>query len=44
MKRVNEFGYSAEMLDEKNKVTNTGDTPAIEANEASKAPENKKDD
>ncbi|CRK89589.1 CLUMA_CG003264, isoform A [Clunio marinus] len=47
MKRVNEFGFSAEMLEEKNKnqsVTNSNDS-AIEAiDEASEPRTNKKDD
>ena len=46
MKRVNEFGFSAEMLEQKTKEKlANGQQPAIEAasNEA-KAPADKKDD
>lgn len=46
MKRVNEFGFSAEMLDEKNKgnIANGGEQAAIEGTEAVKPPADKKDD
>lgn len=46
MKRVNEFGFSAEMLEQKakEKLTNANGQPAIEASEASKTPADKKDD
>jgi hypothetical protein len=45
MKRVNEFGFSAEMLEEKTKDgQNKGQPAAIEANVEPKAPTDKKDD
>lgn len=46
MKRVNEFGFSAEMLEKKEaeKLTGANGQPAIEASAAPKAPADKKDD
>lgn len=46
MKRVNEFGYSAEMLEDKTKgKLTTNGQPAIEAaTDAPKQPADKKDD
>lgn len=45
MKRVNEFGFSAEMLEDKTKgKLTTNGQPAIEASDAQKQPADKKDD
>lgn len=46
LKRVNEFGFSAEMLEEKakEKLANSNGQPAIEASNEPKAPADKKDD
>ncbi len=46
LKRVNEFGFSAEMLEQKakEKLANGGDQQAIESSDAAKAPADKKDD
>lgn len=46
LKRVNEFGFSAEMLEQKakEKLANGGEQPAIESSDAAKAPADKKDD
>lgn len=46
MKRVNEFGFSAEMLEQKakEKLTEPNGQPAIEASNEPKAAADKKDD
>lgn len=46
MKRVNEFGFSAEMLEDKNKekLAISNSPEAIEDSKATKTPADKKDD